>query len=256
VGGAGTLISVLLAGLVLMLATSRDRALRQVADATVALRQDIIHRQTVEAALRRREVELTGFAGVVAHDLRSPLSVAAGYVSILAEEFGDLLDDTGRGYVQRTEAGLARMARLIDDLLDYASAEHTHVNFQPVDLRALVADIIAERTSHLNNDQLPAIDLPALPTVSGDASMLRQVLDNLISNAIKYTPHGRPAQLTINARGIEVPRPGGLSGPPRTGISRASSGSGNWRRTDRRLNLGRRNCPGSPGSMCRRPGAG
>jgi signal transduction histidine kinase len=199
-GTAGVLISVLLAGLVLVLATSRDRALRQVTEATAALHDDIARREHVEASLRRRETELSGFAGVVAHDLRSPLSVATGYLALLYEESHNTLNDSAQYYLNRVDAGVRRMTHLIDDLLAYATAENSRIHHEPVDLGVLTAEIIAERIAHLDADQRPAIDVSALPTVSGDPGMLRQVLDNLIGNAIKYTPHGRPARIEISAR--------------------------------------------------------
>ncbi len=202
VGGAGVLVSVLLAGLVLVLATSRDRALAQVGQATSALYDDIARREQVEAELRRREAELSGFAGVVAHDLRSPLSIATGYVDLLTEDAAHLIDDTSRDQLQRVRTGLTRMTSLIDDLLGYATADHASVQHQPVDLHALATDILNERTTHLDHDHRPTVDLTALPTVTGDRGMLRQVLDNLISNAIKYTPHGKPARISIHATAL------------------------------------------------------
>jgi signal transduction histidine kinase len=199
-GASGVVISVLLAGLVLLLTSSRDHAIKRVAVATAALHDDIAQRERVEVALRRRDAELTGFAGVVAHDLRSPLSVTAGYLALLVEETEGILDDTPRYYLHRVDGGLRRMARLIDDLLAYATAENFRMRKDPVDLDAVTAEIIVERLAHLDSEDQPTVEIGALPTVAGDAGMLRQVLDNLIGNAIKYTPHGRPAHIDISAR--------------------------------------------------------
>ncbi|GAA3945702.1 hypothetical protein Aau02nite_65450 [Amorphoplanes auranticolor] len=165
VGAGGFIISVLLAGLVVVLATSRDRAVKRVMQATAALHEDITRREKVEAALRRRDAELTGFAGVVAHDLRSPLSATTGYLALLRDDVRDSLDDSTGYYLHRVESGLRRMSDLIDDLLAYATAENAEIRREPVDLAALTAEIVTERLSHLDSeDRLASTSAPCPPS--------------------------------------------------------------------------------------------
>ncbi|GAA2672880.1 ATP-binding protein [Actinoplanes palleronii] len=179
-------------------------------------------------ALREREADLQAFAGVAAHDLKAPLAAVAGYAEILEDELLDA-DPTVRGMLGRITGGVDRMRRLIDDLLAYATARDAALDLRPVDLGDVVAQVIAERTAHLRRttrDGLPVlfpdIYTGPLPTVYADPAMIRQLLDNLIGNALKYTLPCQPARIDISAhhrpgdtehriviadRGIGIPDP-------------------------------------------------
>jgi signal transduction histidine kinase len=196
-GGIGILLTLLLSALVAALTSSRNRALAQVERATTALRDDIERREVVEAELREREAELQAFAGVVAHDLKSPLTNLTGYCNILLDEHALLLGETAGGYVTRIALNARRMWTLIDDLLCYTAARDSQLSAQPVDLGVMVRDVATEL-----GDRLPhasQIDVGPLPSVEADPILLRQVLDNLIGNAIKYVHPGNAPQITVNA---------------------------------------------------------
>ena len=192
----GTLITALLAATAGTVVTSRNRALRRVDAATAALRDDISRREAVEHQLRRREEELVGFAGIVAHDLRSPLARITGYADFLREQAAPRLDPEQRDFLERLYGGAQRMQVLIDDLLNYATADNQTLLCAPVDLNRLVAEVIRDRISGTDAVQ-PAIVLWRLPTVDGDPVLLRQVIDNLIGNALKYTPAGQDPNIEI-----------------------------------------------------------
>ena len=97
----GGFLTALLAALTGTVVTSRDRALRRVDHATAALRDDITRREAVEEQLRQREEELVGFAGVVAHDLRSPLARITGYADFLREEAAPRSTRCTRDFLER-----------------------------------------------------------------------------------------------------------------------------------------------------------
>lgn len=193
----GTLITALLAALTGAVVSSRNRALRRVDVATAALRDDISRREAVEQQLRRREQELVGFAGIVAHDLRSPLARITGYADFLREEAAPRLEPVHRDFLDRLCGGAQRMRSLIDDLLNYATAENQALLRRQVDLNGLVAEVIRDRVSGTDEVQ-PAIVLWSLPTLDGDPVLLRQVFDNLIGNALKYTPAGQDPRIEIS----------------------------------------------------------
>ncbi|GAA2697480.1 ATP-binding protein [Actinoplanes palleronii] len=157
-------------------------------------------------AQREREADLQAFAGVVAHDLNAPLAAIAGFVDILTEDLTDGVDPVSlAATLSRVASAVQRMRRLIEDLLSYATARDRRLNREPVDLDALVAEVITERTAHLRvapgarRDQFPHIVAAPLPIVDVDKAMTRQLLDNLIGNAIKYTPAGEPARINVSA---------------------------------------------------------
>jgi signal transduction histidine kinase len=93
------------------------------------------------------------------------------------------------------------MSRLINDLLAYTTARDAPLSLQPVDLHAVAAQIIWQRTNHLRGagTPMPDISLGPLPSVTADPSMIRHLLDNLIGNGLKYVPTGESAHLDITA---------------------------------------------------------
>ena len=193
----GGTLTALLAVLIRTVLTSRDRAVRQVEVATAALREDIARREAVEAQLRHREIELKGFAGVVAHDLRNPLARVIGYADVLREHVAAMPPEPGM-FLDRLQAGTSQMQQLIDDLLDYATADNRVLEPVRVDLDELAAAVLHDRVGPGPGPR-PTVVLGALPVVEGDPTLLRQVFDNLIGNALKYTRSGEAAQVEIDA---------------------------------------------------------
>jgi signal transduction histidine kinase len=195
----GSIITVLLVAFTVSVVTSRDRARRLVDVATTALHADIARREGVERQLRGREAELVGFAGVIAHDLRSPLARITGYTDFLCAEIGAELDAEHRRFLERMAACEVEMATLIEDLLNYATAGNQALNTRAVDLNLVVQDVVSSRTDAVGA-RLAAITTGWLPTIDGDPTLLRQVFDNLIGNAIKYTPPDRVPRIQIDSR--------------------------------------------------------
>jgi len=158
-------------------------------------------------ALREREADLRAFAGVAAHDLKAPLAAVAGYAELLDDELPHAAGPHARHSLDRIQAGVERMRRLIDDLLAYATARDAALNLEHVDLQEMVTDIIAERTAHLRRGAdrdghqvlFPDIYTGPLPVVHTDKAMTRQLLDNLIGNALKYSLPSQPARVDISA---------------------------------------------------------
>jgi signal transduction histidine kinase len=195
---AGLALAAALAVPITVLWITRDRAAREMVKATDALWADIRRREKVEQQLRTREVELVGFAGVVAHDLRSPLATVAGYVDVLRDEAAGLLTEDHREFLDRLHAGTRRMHSLLEDLLTYATADSMALRATDVDLAALVAEVAGEWRA-VPAVPSPRIDVAPLPVVVGDPTLLRQVFDNLIGNAVKYTAPGTAAMVEISA---------------------------------------------------------
>jgi signal transduction histidine kinase/GGDEF domain-containing protein len=160
----------------------------------------VFHDVTAE---RRHRDELASFAGVVAHDLLNPLTTVEGWAEALDEllqDAGDtaLVAETLDG-VTRIRRAAARMRNLINDLLAYTTARDATVAPVSVRLDEVFEDIATARIDQAqsNGEPVPVFDLRCSAVAHADPVLLRQLLDNLISNAIKYTEPGVVPQVGV-----------------------------------------------------------
>ena len=158
----------------------------------------------LEAAVRRRTEELarsnrelTDFASVVAHDLRSPLLTISGYCQLLHEEYQGRLDKTADGYLDIVINGIDRMNRLIQDLLDYSRLDSSRRPFEPIDLGSVLTQVEANLGAMIRESDAK-LDVQAMPTVVGDQTQLVQLLQNLVGNAIKFRQE-QPPSITVSS---------------------------------------------------------
>src|SRR5450631_2218539 len=136
--------------------------------------------------LERANRELEAFAYSIAHDLRTPLRGISGFAEALVEDYGDRLDETGREYTGRIEAGCARMSTLIDDLLHLSQVTRATMNLQDVDLSAEVT-AICDRLRARNPGRQVRVTVQAGIRATADRTLIRSALDNLLDNAWKFT---------------------------------------------------------------------
>ncbi|GAB1645144.1 ATP-binding protein [Krasilnikovia sp. MM14-A1259] len=185
-----------------------DRIIRStaspLADADGRIRSAVVLLRDITAERRHRD-ELASFAGVVAHDLLNPLATVEGWT----EAVGDALTDAPEhpavaeahaGLIRVTRAS-ARMRGLVNDLLAYTTTRDAAITPVPVDLGHLVADITEARIDAAMAADKPVPDFTVgdLHPVQADPILLRQLLDNLVSNAVKYTAPGVTPHLTITS---------------------------------------------------------
>lgn len=124
----------------------------------------------------------------VTHDLKQPLSIMRGYLDLLS--MVDSSDDRIKRYIVSLEHAFSMMRQLIEDLLDMARIEEgIQLSRKPLTVNDIVKNCLMNFTHVIDQRHLRVdIDLPALPLIEGDAARLTQVFQNLIGNAIKYTP--------------------------------------------------------------------
>lgn len=155
------------------------------------------------AELARRNEELDTFTYTVSHDLKSPVVSLQGLASILSQDYGDRLDDEGRRYLHRIQANVAHMGHLIQDLLVLSRVGRTTLRLERFSVKTLVDEVLA-----LHADTLKArgihVACEGLPEVLADPLLLKQVFQNLISNAIKFL--GNQSAPKISIRGISEGR--------------------------------------------------
>ncbi len=139
-----------------------------------------------QAKLQMANEELEAFAYSVSHDLRTPVRHILGFNNLLRKALGDDLGPQPARYLQVVGDAATRMNTLIDALLDLSRASRTPLQLTQVNLSALLAEVLNE--SELDRPPQPVTwTISPLPTVMGDQDTLRQVLGNLISNALKYS---------------------------------------------------------------------
>jgi signal transduction histidine kinase len=183
-------------------ARARQEDRRLVERTAAQLAGEIDERREAEAArrralteLERSNAELSEFAYVAAHDLRSPLGVVAGFADLLAGHPAVAPDEDARDLVARVRGGVSVLQELVDDLLAYCAVGTAPTPRRPVDLQALAAEAVAG-ARHRGAD----IHVGSLPVVEGDPVQLRRLLDNLVTNAVKYVPPDRTPQVWVLAR--------------------------------------------------------
>jgi signal transduction histidine kinase len=161
-------------------------------------------RQTV-SQLRASNAELESFAYSVSHDLRAPLRAMDGFAQALQEEHGDRLDGTGREYLEKVRAASARMSTLIDDLLGLSRVTRADMRRESVDLSALAAQTL-NGLSGSEPGRKVRTGILAGQVVDGDPDLLRLMMENLLSNAWKYTSRTDQAFIEFGAETVDGKR--------------------------------------------------
>ncbi|WP_133500772.1 sensor histidine kinase [Cognatilysobacter terrigena] len=145
--------------------------------------------------------ELEAFSYSVSHDLRAPLRHIAGFADKLDRHLGGEADEKSHHYLKVISDSARRMGALIDDLLVYSRLGRNAIRLQAVDLQSLVAELRAmfDATWATDHPDAPAIrwDIGPLPVVVADENMMRQVWQNLLGNAVKYSAHRTPPVIRI-----------------------------------------------------------
>jgi signal transduction histidine kinase len=159
---------------------------KRIGSLNASLVQQVQEVQEHSVRLERANKDLEAFAYSIAHDLRTPLRGISGFAGALAEDYGDRLDETGREYVGRIEAGCARMATLLDALLHLSQVSRAEMNLQDVDLSAEVTAICGQLRARDPGRQV-RVTVQEGVRVTADRALIRTALENLLDNAWKFT---------------------------------------------------------------------
>jgi PAS domain S-box-containing protein len=158
-----------------------------------------LEREELNVDLKRSNDELEQFAYIASHDLSEPLRAISGPVSLLARRYQGQLDADADRFIGFAVEGCERMQTLINDLLAFSRVGRVEMTMSPVDTNALVGTVLVAlqpaveaRRAHVTRDDLPPI--------SCDATQLNQLFQNLIANAIKFTPPDVEPRIHLGCR--------------------------------------------------------
>ena len=149
--------------------------------------------------LVRSNTELDQFASIASHDLQEPLRKVRTFTERISETEADRLSERGADYLGRANAAAERMQILIEDLLRFSRVSTQGRPFSPVDLAKVTADVLEDLSEQVNRTGA-TVEVSALPTVNADPPQMRQLMQNLISNALKFRQQDVPCVVRVQSR--------------------------------------------------------
>lgn len=177
--------------------TDRVAAQEQVKALNASLEQRVGAR-TAELERSMRDMEAISYS--IAHDLRAPLRSVNGFASIVLEDEADRLSPTGRDMFERIARSSRNMGQMITDMLELLRVVRVDLEPVPVDMVALAQSVVETLSPQTNHAR---IDIQPMPQAMGDATLLRQVLSNLIDNGLKYSRHLAQPELTMGFDSVQ-----------------------------------------------------
>ena len=174
---------------------SNERLIEEVDGRKSAEKRLVVLNETLEISNK----ELESFSYSVSHDLRAPLRHVAGFVELLNNNLQETLDAQSRHYLEVISKATNDMGQLIDDLLSFSRIGKTVIESRKVDLNLLIKQVIETFEPELDRRSIEW-DIGKLPDVNGDTEMLRLVLSNLVSNALKFTSLKTSARIEIGSK--------------------------------------------------------
>ena len=182
------------------IAVERDVTERKLAEIYLEELNNNLQQQAKELTLSNAELEQ--FAYVASHDLQEPLRMVTSFLSLLDLKYGSDIDDKGKKYIGFAVDGAKRMQKIILDLLEYSRAGRTKEDKEELDLNELLNEIkILLRQKIEEKNAVFTID--NLPKIMAHRSPMRQIFQNLVSNALKYSSSDIPVQISITVKELE-----------------------------------------------------
>ncbi|ELY47092.1 PAS domain S-box protein [Natronorubrum bangense] len=157
----------------------------------VGVTRDITDRKARERALEESNERLEQFAYAASHDLQEPLRMVSSYLQLIDRRYTDELDEDGQEFIEFAVDGAERMREMIDGLLEFSRVETRGEPLEPVELDDVLADVRRDLAVQIEEHDAEITAEP-LPCVEGDGNQLRQVFQNILSNAIEYAGDDPP----------------------------------------------------------------
>ena len=166
----------------------------------VALLEKRVQERT--AQLTDSNAQLEAFAYTVSHDLKAPLRGIQGFSQALLEDYRDALDDQGRDYLRRIGNGILRMQTLIENLLEHSQLSRVEFRLTTVDLGSAVQEALKLLEGEIRATNAKISVNGKMPAVVAQPSVLVQSIQNLLSNALKFTKNGRAPRIRVSTEKV------------------------------------------------------
>lgn len=166
-------------------------------EARVEERTEQLRAQAAE--LQRSNQELEQFAYIASHDLQAPIRAVTSFAGLLESRYSSQLDERGQKYLTQIVSSGVHMKRLVDDLLAFSRIHTTQHSLEPTDSQ-LVFNEVAGRLGQDDSPAVPQMTCGPLPRVLADPRQLDQLLQNLLSNALKYCRDGVLPEVHVSAQ--------------------------------------------------------
>ncbi|WP_198045128.1 ATP-binding protein [Spirosoma montaniterrae] len=180
----------------------------QVLFTSIDVTESYQNRQQLERAnreLQRSNEHLQQFAYVASHDLQEPLRKIQSFGDLLRKQYSYGLDEQAQDILGRMQNAASRMSELVRDLLAYSRLNTPRRAFESVSLTALLNEVLTD-LDLISQARKAHIVVGNLPAVPGDAGQLRQLFQNLLSNALKYTAPDRQPLIRVTSRAAQWPK--------------------------------------------------
>src|SRR5260370_17283139 len=161
--------------------------------------RDLTEGRQAEEIMRQSNRDLQDFATVASHDLQEPLRKIQSVGDVLASKGGPLLGPDGRDCLERMQNAATRMRHLIDGLLEYSRLATKPAQFVPLDLGRVAREVVSDLEGRLHAGG-GRVEVGALPTLEAEPTQMRQLLQNLIGNALKFHRPEAPPVVKIEGR--------------------------------------------------------
>jgi len=136
--------------------------------------------------LKDANIELATFAHIASHDLQEPLRKILTYCNMLISENYDSIDQNGQSYLNKIQSASVRMRSLINDILEYSELSQNEIVFEPTSLQSVMNEIISDLEIVMDDTKAEVTITEELPVIEANPSQMRQLFQNIISNALKF----------------------------------------------------------------------
>ncbi len=191
-------------------ASALERAIKnalQQAELRATVEEEREERERLHRKLEEKSDELQSLYHTVSHELKTPLTAAREFVSLLIDEVGGPITETQREFLQSTQGCCDRLSFLLNNWLDTVRSEtgKLELHKQPTDVAKLLGDAVKTYDVLANKSNIELVaDIDDVGIMDADGERLLQVLANLLSNAFKFTPAGGQVTVTCNAADDEI----------------------------------------------------